>query len=136
MQTEDLRRFLEETKERLTPAKAQELAKQVASGEGREHVSRLAQEMLEWSHRNRERVVGVVRREVASQLKSMGLASKTEVEALRKRVRALERGDTPPKKRAPAARSQAKKKTPAKGAARPTSARSSTSGRAGSPGRS
>jgi polyhydroxyalkanoate synthesis regulator phasin len=128
MQTQDLLKFLEETKERLTPAKAQELAKQIASGEGREQVSRLAKDMLDWSQRNRERVTELVRREVASQLKGMGLASHSEMEALRKRVRELERAAGISTKRSPAKKSTAKR-TPAKrsSAKRTTKTRSSSS---------
>jgi polyhydroxyalkanoate synthesis regulator phasin len=114
MQTQDLLKFLEETKERLTPAKAQELAKQIASGEGRDQVSRLAQDMLDWSQRNRERATSLVRREVASQLKGMGLASHSEVEALRKRVRALEHAAGGAAKRTTAKKKSAAKRTPAK----------------------
>ena len=114
MQAQDLQKFFEETKERLTPARAQELAKQLASGEGRDQVSKLAQAMLDWSQRNRERVSALVRREVASQLKGMGLASHSEVEALRKRVRDLERGAGTATKRSPAKKKSTAKRTPAR----------------------
>jgi len=57
-----------------------------------------------------------VQREVKSQLKSLGVAGRDEVDALKRRVRELERqlggGATTAKK--PAARSRAKKPTSAK----------------------
>lgn len=51
----------------------------------------LARELLEWSKRNTERVVGIVQREVRRQLRLAGGATQEEVRELRKRVRSLER---------------------------------------------
>ncbi|HZP89889.1 MAG TPA: hypothetical protein VFC04_02705 [Actinomycetota bacterium] len=87
----DVRKFMEAALEKLTPAKAQEIARSVLKGEGRDQVQRLAKELMDWSTRNRERVVDLVQREVKAQLKLVGVASRDEVEALRKRVRELER---------------------------------------------
>ncbi len=85
-------------------AQAQELARSLMQGQGKEQVTKAAQEILKWSNRNRERVSELVRSEVASQLKSLGVASREEVDALRKRVRELERA-------APAKRPAAKRST-------------------------
>jgi hypothetical protein len=82
-------------------AQAQELARSLMQGQGKEQVTKAAQEIVKWSNRNRERVTELVRSEVASQLKSLGVASRDEVDALRKRVRDLERTRT---KRTPAKR--------------------------------
>jgi hypothetical protein len=57
--------------------------------------------------RSRERMTGLVRAEVRSQLKQLGVASRDEVEALRKRVRELEKAGS------------TKRKTPAKRRASP-----------------
>jgi polyhydroxyalkanoate synthesis regulator phasin len=89
---EDVRKYIEATVEQLTPAKAQQLAKQFLEPDARkEQVTRAAQELVDWSQRNRERLKDFVAREVKQQLGSMGLASQTEVDALKKRVRDLER---------------------------------------------
>jgi hypothetical protein len=48
--------------------------------------------LLEWSHSNRERISSFVRREISEQLKVVGgVASQEELDALKKRVRDLER---------------------------------------------
>jgi polyhydroxyalkanoate synthesis regulator phasin len=89
---EDVRKYIEATVEQLTPAKAQQLAKQFLEPDARkEQVTKAAQELVDWSQRNRERLKDFVAREVKQQLGSMGVASQTEVDALKKRVRDLER---------------------------------------------
>jgi polyhydroxyalkanoate synthesis regulator phasin len=120
MMIEDVKKFMEAAVERLTPAKAQQLAKSLAGAQGKEQVAKYAQELLEWSHRNRERVTELVQREVKAQLKMLGVASRDEVEALRKRVRELERTAGTPKKpvaKKPAAKKPAAKRPAAKKAA-------------------
>jgi polyhydroxyalkanoate synthesis regulator phasin len=102
--------------EQLTPAKAQQLAKQLLEPDARkEQVTKAAQELVEWSQRNRDRMKDFVAREVKHQLGSMGLASQTEVDALKKRVRDLERkaGMTATGRAAPAASKPAAKASPA-----------------------
>jgi polyhydroxyalkanoate synthesis regulator phasin len=96
-------------------AQAQELARSLMQGQGKEQVSKAAQEILKWSNRNRERVTELVRSEVASQLKSLGVASRDEVDALRKRVRELERAQTkrPAAKRSTSSSTAAKSAKPA-----------------------
>jgi polyhydroxyalkanoate synthesis regulator phasin len=89
---EDIRKYIEATVEQLTPAKAQQLAKQLLEPDARkEQVTKAAQELVDWSQRNRERLKVFVAREVKQQLGSMGLASQAEVDTLKKRVRDLER---------------------------------------------
>lgn len=119
----DVRNFMNAAVGKLTPAKAQELAKSVMSGQGKEQVSKAATDLLEWSNRNRQRLTEVVRGEVRSQLSAMGVASKDELDALKKRVRELERAQ--PKKRATAKRTTAKRST-----AKPKPAESSGAGAA------
>src|SRR5439155_10903830 len=75
----------------LTPARAREVASQVASGEGPRQANRIAQELLEWSQRSREWISEAVSREVKRQLGALGIATKEDLVALRKRVRELER---------------------------------------------
>jgi polyhydroxyalkanoate synthesis regulator phasin len=89
---EDVRRYIEATMEQLSPAKAQQLAKQLLEPDARkEQVSKAAQELVDWSQRNRDRLREFVAREVKQQLGSMGLATQSEVDGLKKRVRDLER---------------------------------------------
>jgi DNA-binding protein HU-beta len=129
MQLTDVLQFVEATLDRISPARAQELAKQMASGEGREQVAKAAQELVDWSQRNRERVRALVQREVTAQLSAVGVATKDDYEALKRRVAALERTAS---KRTPAKRTSAKstaaKATAAKrAAANRTTAKGATS---------
>lgn len=106
----------------LTPAKAQDLAKAVAKGQGRDQVTKTAKDLLEWSNKNRERMTALVRSEVRSQVKTLGLATRDDVDALRKRVRDLERGGKPARKRTTAKRSTAKRGTAKRSTAKPSPA--------------
>ncbi len=111
---EDVRKYMEAALGKLTPAKAQEMARSLVQGQGkgREQVAKAAQELLEWSQKSRERIVELVGREVRAQLKTLGVATRDEVDALKKRVRELERGRGPAKKAA--AKKTTAKRTPAK----------------------
>ncbi|MBI3647763.1 MAG: phasin family protein [Actinobacteria bacterium] len=89
---EDFRRYLEATVEQLSPAKAQQLAKHLLEPDARkEQVAKAAQELIEWSQRNRDRLREFVAREVQHELSAMGVATRAEVDTLKKRVRELER---------------------------------------------
>ena len=121
----DVRRFMEGAVGRLTPAKAQELARSVMQGAGKEQVSKAAQDILDWSNKNRQRISDLVRTEVRSQMASMGFASKDELDALKKRVRELERSR--PKRATAKKRTAAKKAATAKPAAKPAATSVTTS---------
>ena len=72
----------------LTPAKAQEMAKRyLEPGAAKEQVAKTAGELIDLSQRLRDSV----RKEVTSQMRSMGAATQDELDSLRKRVRDLER---------------------------------------------
>lgn len=132
MEMNDLRKYMEATVGKLTPAKAQEMARSIVGGQskGREQVQRVAGDLLEWSKTNRERMTEMVRREVREQLRSMGVATRDDLDALKKRVRDLERASKPAAKSA--AKTSAARSSAAK---RPTSRRSGRSGTSGaSPG--
>lgn len=123
---EDVRKAIEAAIGNLTPAKAQELAKNFADpGTAKEHVTKMAGDMLEWSQRNRDRMKEFVGREIASQMKSMGGATQSDLDALKKRVRDLERhvGMTAAGKRSVAKKPAAKKSTAEKSTAQKTAAR-------------
>jgi polyhydroxyalkanoate synthesis regulator phasin len=110
---EQVREYMEAAIGKLSPAKAQELAKSLSKGQGRDQVSKAAKDLLAWSNKNKERLTSMVQTEVKSQLKTIGVASRDEVDALRKRVRELEReqGKKSTRKRSTAKRSTAKRST-------------------------
>jgi hypothetical protein len=93
----EFRRYMEAAIGGLSPARARELAA-LLTGESAEQVSKAGRDLLEWSNRSRERLSQLIRTEVRSQVKQLGLASRDEVDALRKRVRELERSKRPAKK--------------------------------------
>jgi hypothetical protein len=115
----EVRKYMEAAVEKLSPAKAQEMAKSLLQGQakGREQVQKVAQDLMEWSNQTRERMSEMIRREVTRQLKAMGVASKADVEALKARVSMLERGGS-----GSGAASAAAKKTSAAKPAAPKSA--------------
>jgi polyhydroxyalkanoate synthesis regulator phasin len=89
---EDVRKYLEAALENLSAAKAQQLARQLLEPDARkEQVAKTTQELLDWSQRNRERLTQFISRELRDQLAGMGVATQKEVDALKKRVRDLER---------------------------------------------
>jgi polyhydroxyalkanoate synthesis regulator phasin len=88
MLLDDIRKTFEAVMGQLSPAKARQLAKRfLEPGAAKDQVSKTAAELVQLSQRMR----ASVRKEVASQIRSMGVATQDEVEALRKRVRDLER---------------------------------------------
>src|SRR3972149_8634183 len=104
MGVDEVRKYMEAAMGKLSAAKAQELAKSMVKGEGREQVTKTAKDLLEWANKNPERLTELVRSEVRSQVKTLGLATRDAVDALRKRVRDLERGGKPAKRRSTAQR--------------------------------
>jgi hypothetical protein len=129
MQLTDVLQFVEATLDRISPARAQELAKQMASGEGREQVAKAAQELIDWSQKNRDRVRALVQREVTAQLSAMGIATKDDYDALERRIAGLERTSRKrtTAKRAPAKRTTAKRTTGGRPASGRTAAKDTTS---------
>jgi len=117
---EQVRQYMEAAIGKLSPAKAQELAKSLtkSKSQGRDQVSKAAKDLLAWSNKNKERLTSMVQTEVKSQLKTIGVASRDEVDALRKRVRELE-GKKSTRKRSTAKRSTAKRSTAKRSTAKP-----------------
>ena len=125
---DDMRKALEATLGNLTPARAQELAQGfLEPGAAKEQIAKTAADMLEWSQRNRQRLRSAIQDEIRDQMRQMGVATQTDLDAVRKRVRELERavGMT-----ASGRRRAATKKTSAKRA--PSKAKRSSSGSGGS----
>ena len=128
----DVRKYMEAAVGKLTPARAQELARSLLEGQGKDQVAKAAQDLLEWSNKNRQRLVELVRSEVRSQLSAIGVATKDEVDALRKRVRELERGSgAKAAARKPAARKPAARKRTTRKAAAEAASPSPPTGAAG-----
>lgn len=124
MQVNELRKLMEAAADKLTPTKARELAKQLLEGANREQLQKAQQDLLEWSSRNRERVSSLVTKEVKRQMKSAGLATREEVEVLRKRIRTLEHGgQRSAARKSPAKKSAAKKSTTKRTPAKKTAGR-------------
>ena len=89
---QDVRKTIEASLGNLSTTRAQEIAKSVLDKDAaKDQVSKTAADVMEWSQRNRTRLVELVRGEVRDQLRQMGIATEEEVNALRKRVRDLER---------------------------------------------
>jgi polyhydroxyalkanoate synthesis regulator phasin len=93
MVIDDIRRIVEGMLGTLTPAKAQQLAKDLMEpGAAKEQVAKATADLLEWSQANKERMSTFARREISDQLKAVGgVATQAELDALTKRVRDLER---------------------------------------------
>jgi polyhydroxyalkanoate synthesis regulator phasin len=89
---DDVRKTIETTLGTLTPAKAQQLAKGLLEPDARkDQVAKTAGDLLEWSQKNRQKLRDLVRREIRDQLEQVGVASRADLDALKKRVRELER---------------------------------------------
>jgi polyhydroxyalkanoate synthesis regulator phasin len=132
MVVEDIRKLMEDTIGKLTPAKAQDLARSLTGEDRREQAGKLAQGLLDWQQRNLERAKDLVTGEVRSQLKAMGVATQADVEALKKRIRALERGATASRRSTTAGAktgATAKKKPAARKPAARSGTRRASSGR-------
>ena len=130
MVLDDMRKTFEALIEQLSPAKARELAKRYLEPEAaREQVSKTANELVQLSQRMR----ASIGREVRSQMRSMGVATQDELDALRKRVRELERaaGKTA-SGRATAARATTRRTTGRKTVARATTSREASARKTGS----
>jgi polyhydroxyalkanoate synthesis regulator phasin len=126
---EEVRRTIEAAIGNLTPEKAQELAKSLSDpGTAKEQVSKMAADLLEWSQRSRGRLKEIISREIASQMKSMGVATQADLDVVKKRVRDLERraGMTASGRRSAAKKSTAKRATAQATAGKKTAAKKTT----------
>lgn len=131
--TDTVRRYVEAGREALSPQKAEQIARSLArQGEiRRDQVAGLTRDLVGWSRRNRDRLVELIRAEVRKQIARAGLATKDDVDALKRRIRELERGArTSAAASATAGRKPAATRKPAstrKTAARKTTAKRSAS---------
>ncbi len=89
---QDVRKTIEASLGNLSTTRAQEIAKSMLDTDAaKDQVTKTAADLMEWSQRSRTRLVELIRGEVRDQLRQMGVATEEEVNALRKRVRDLER---------------------------------------------
>jgi polyhydroxyalkanoate synthesis regulator phasin len=133
MQAGDVRRFMEAAVDKLSPSKARELAKELLEGgASREQLQKVQQELLEWSARNRDRLVDLVRQEVKRQLKGAGFATHEELEAVRKRVRTLEKAVGEPGAKRSTKRTKSTTARPTSGSKSSGTSGSKSSGTSGS----
>ena len=129
----DARKYIEAALGNLTPSGARDMARSMVeqaqglAGQGPSamagQIREMGQQIMDWSQQSRGQFLEVVQREVRKQLKAFGLATTDDIDALRKRVRELEKsvaGSTTTRK-APTKRSAAKKRTSAKSSASRTS---------------
>lgn len=122
MVLDDIRKTFDAVMGQLSPAKAQQLAKRYMDPDAaKDQVAKTAGELIQLSQRLRD----AVRKEVASQMRSMGAATQGELDSLRRRVRDLERttGMTASGREKTAAR----KATPRKATGRKTTGRTASS---------
>ena len=112
MVLDDIKKIFDALLGQLSPEKAQEIAKRyLGRGADKDQVAKAAGELIDLSQR-----LGVaVRKEVASRMRSMGVATQDELDALRKRVRDLERaaGMTASGRKTAGRKTAARKKTAA-----------------------
>ena len=127
MVLDDIRKTFEAVMGQLSPVKAQQIAKRyMEPGAAKDQVAKTAGELVQLSQRLRESV----RKEVASQMRSMGAATQDELDSLRRRVRDLERatGMTASGRKKTAARTTSGRKTAGRetGSQKKTTARKTT----------
>jgi polyhydroxyalkanoate synthesis regulator phasin len=131
MVLDDIKKTFDAVIGQLSPAKAQEMAKRyLEPGAAKEQIAKTAGELIDLSQRLRE----AVRKEVTSQMRSMGAATQDELDSLRKRVRDLERaaGMTASGGKKTARKAGARKAGTSKTGARKTAARKTSSKTTGS----
>jgi polyhydroxyalkanoate synthesis regulator phasin len=86
---------------------------------GREGVTKLANDLMEWSRASVERLSDMVRSEVRKQVGALGLATREDVDEIKERLWKLEgaAGAAPASRKVPAKKRPAAKRRPAKRAA-------------------
>ncbi len=132
---DDVRRTIEAAVGNMTPEKAQKLAKSFEPNAAKEQVAKTAADILEWSQRNRERMTTFIRGEIQRQMEQTGVASRDDLDALKKRVRELERaaGMTASGRKKAAAKKTTAKRNAAKRSTTKTTGSATAEAASGSP---
>jgi polyhydroxyalkanoate synthesis regulator phasin len=108
----------------MTRSRAEEIVRDVArSGELQwDQVQEQVEDLIEWSRRNTEQLIGLIRKEVATELSQLGIVTREHLEAVEQRLDerlddvARVRAGRETAKRAPAKKAPAKKASTAKAA--------------------
>lgn len=127
MVLDDIKKIFDALVGQLSPEKAQELAKRyLGRGADKDQIAKTAGELVDLSQRLRESV----RKEVATRMRSIGVATQDDLDALKKRVRDVERaaGMTASGRKPAARKPTARKKTAARKASSTSTARPTSSG--------
>jgi hypothetical protein len=125
---QDVRKTIEASLGNLSTTRAQEIAKSMLDTDAaKDQVTKTAADLMDWSQRNRARLVSLIRGEVRDQLRQMGVATEEEVNALRKRVRDLERTARATGARGGGKKTSGAKTTTGSTARKPTSAKPAAS---------
>ena len=125
---QDVRKTIEASLGNLSTTRAQEIAKSMLDMDAaKDQVTKTAADLMDWSQRNRTRLVSLIRGEVRDQLRQMGVATEEEVNALRKRVRDLERTARATGARGGGKKTSGSKTTTGSTARKPTSAKPAAS---------
>lgn len=89
-QSDLVRRYLEAGAElgQMTRARAESIIRELvrAGDVQREQAQERIDELVEWGRRNREQLAHMIRREINSQLSSMGVATKEDLAALERKL--------------------------------------------------
>lgn len=103
----------------LTQQRAEAIVKDlVKAGEVQaEQATQRRNELLERSRKNTEALMSTIRKEVREQVKSLGLATQSDITALRKEIASLKGRSAPAATKTAAKKAPAAKKTAAKKAA-------------------
>ena len=120
-QTDLLRRYLDAGMAftQMTQQRAEAIVRDlVKAGEVQaEQAQKRRDELVQRSRENTEKLMEIIRREVRDQVRSLGLATQSDIDALRKEVASLKKSAAPAKKsvaaKAPAAKKPAAKKVAA-----------------------
>jgi polyhydroxyalkanoate synthesis regulator phasin len=117
-QTDLLKRYLDAglAFTQMTQQRAEAIVRDlVKAGEVQaEQASARRDELMERSRKNTERLVETVRREVRDQVRTLGLATQSDIDALRREIASLKKGAAPAKKASAAKKPAAKKASAAK----------------------
>jgi len=150
----DVRKYLEGALGNLSPSGARDLARSMVeqaqelkgkspgevAGQASAQVRDVAQQLMDWSQQGREWFMGVIQKEVRRQMKQIGVATSDDLDALRKRVRDLEKGSggsgtsTLRKRASSSSKSGARRTTAKRSSAKATSSTGSPGGSSSSGG--
>jgi polyhydroxyalkanoate synthesis regulator phasin len=127
-QNDSFRRYIEAgiAFTEMTRSRAEEIVRDVArSGELQwDQVQDQVEDLIDWSRRNTEQLIGLIRKEVATELSQIGIVTRDHLEALEQRLDerlddfARSRAGRETAKKAPAKKATAKRPTTAKAPAK------------------